>query len=160
MILGFKTKFPWGEETFFEYKILNCVETSDPYHLTQGGIFKQKIHSIREGQRWKAGHVLHMATGVRTKHYNQFNQGIEALAKVKSVQRIDIVFRQEVRMIFIDRKFMYLDRDDLPFPYERNGPWFLKFIRNDGFDNAEQFWKWFKKPIRNGQIIHWTDKKY
>lgn len=164
MILGFKTVFPWGEKTFFPEKIIACSNLYLSQHEKDHGFDLEdipKLHTIREGQRFKAGDWLHMATGVRTSKYNQFNKGIEHLAKCRSVQRIDIVFRSPfVRMIFIDKKFMYLERHDLPFPYEKNGPWFLDFIRNDGFDSVEQFWKWFKKPIRNGQIIHWTDKKY
>ena len=54
MILGFNKRFP------------------QPIHD------KIKIHTIREDKhnRWKAGRIIHMATGVRTKHYYCFNQEI------------------------------------------------------------------------------------
>ena len=37
-----------------------------------------KIHTIREDKprRWKAGNKIHFATGVRTKHYDQFHAGV------------------------------------------------------------------------------------
>lgn len=142
MILGFKKVFPWGEPTEFERKII--------YFL--------KVHTIRNGQRWKAGNTIQMATGVRTKSYYQFNNGgYCGLDKVKSVQRIDIIFRSpEVIMIFIDRKLMYCRNRAIEF----QKMWFLDFLQNDGFDNADQFWKWFTIPVRNGQLIHWTDLKY
>jgi hypothetical protein len=163
MILGFKKSFPKGEPTNFREKIF----------------FKTKIHSIREGQRWKAGMQIQMAYGVRTKAYNQFNINVPYLSYVKSTQRFDLIFRSpDTCMIFVDRKLKFA-RSTSKMPkgvhisadfagseklsisfFEYGGQWFKAFIHNDGFDNEEQFWAWFKKPIRNGQIIHWTNLKY
>lgn len=149
MILGFKKKFPWGQSTGFVDKILACVYPSSSYH--------PKRHTIRLGQRFKGGELLHMATGVRSKHYIQFNKGIYALYRCKSVQRIDISFRSERCIaIYIDKKLKFCKNKEHVFGLE----WFYEFVKNDGFNNVEQFFKWFDKPIRNAQIIHWTDLKY
>jgi hypothetical protein len=163
MILGFKMHFPWGEETHFWQKIIaSCpIDPNNP-QASPANMYlclNPKLHSIREGQRWKVGDTIHMATGVRTSSYWQFNKDIPDLQKVKAIQRIDIIIRNDsVRMIFVDRKLKYLySKKDQA---EIDGSWFLEFAYNDGFDNKEQFWKWFTKTIRNGQIIHWTDHKY
>jgi len=48
-----------------------------------------KIHTIREDKhnRWKPGRSIQMATGVRTKNYNQFNED-----ECVSVQEIKILY--------------------------------------------------------------------
>lgn len=166
MILGFKNFFPWEEPTYFKQKILNGVA------LTPGEVFYQnkgfdykpyppKVHTIREGQRFKAGDLLHMATGVRSKHYNQFNKGIEQLSQVKSVQRFDLACRNPNRIIlFIDREIMYVRNFSKTTHIEKGLDWMHEFAVNDGFQDIDQFFRWFRKPIRNGQVVHWTDKKY
>ena len=163
MILGFKTKFPWGEPTFFWQKIIASVPV-DPErpHSSPGNMFSSyvpKIHTIRVGNRWKAGQWLHMATGVRTKQYDQFNKGIPELAKCRATQRFDLTFRnRDVVALYIDKKLKYCKNRD--HVYECEPGWLDQFAKNDGFNDAEQFFRWFTKSIRNGQIIHWTDKKY
>lgn len=160
MILPFMKKFPWGEGTFFKEKILACEPEHHRIMFGSNGEEAMKLHTIRNGQRWKPGNRIHMAYGVRSKQYEQFNKDREDLQTVVSVQRFDLVIRPWCKMIFVDRQFKYLIRTDLPFDEERGGPWLYQFSKNDGFDTIDQFWKWFKHPIRNGQIIHWTDLKY
>lgn len=166
MILGFKTKFPWGQETRFAEKILLPHFIYDPIkkYFSETICIAPKVHTIREGQRWKAGDWIHMATGVRTKFYKQFNKGIPELAKCRSTQRIDIIHRGPgCAIIFVDRKvkFSRIIRQVEPLgTFEFGGLWFNDFWKNDGFDCEVDFWKWFSKPLRNGQIIHWTDLKY
>lgn len=165
MILGFKSYFPWGEPTLFFQKIIASVAV-DPVNpqASPGNMFSSyqpKIHSIREGQRFKAGDLLHMATGVRSKHYNQFNKGIEQLSRVKSVQRFDLACRNPDRIIlFVDRQIMYVRNFSNTTHIENGLDWMHEFAMNDGFQDIDQFFRWFRKPIRNGQVIHWTDKKY
>lgn len=150
MILGFKSVFPWGEATGFIDKIIACVYPSK---------YAPKRHTIRGGQRFKAGDWLHMATGVRTKKYSQFNKGIYDLAKVKSVQRFDLTFRsKDVVALYIDKKLKYCKNGDHVFECEPG--WLKTFAVNDGFNDVDQFFRWFKQSVRNGQVIHWTETKY
>lgn len=153
MILGFKTKFPWGEPTFFWQKVL---ASALPQYQK---LVDPKLHTIREGGRWKAGDWLHMATGVRTKQYAQFNRGIEPLAKCRATQRFDLTFRSgDCVALYIDKTLMYCKNKD--HLYEITPGWMDQFVKNDGFDNKEQFFRWFTKSCRNFQLIHWTDLKY
>jgi len=150
MILGFKTTFPWGEATGFIDKILACVYPSK---------YIPKRHTIRTGQRWKAGDWLHMATGVRTAKYQQFNKGVYELAKCRATQRFDLTYRnRDVVALYIDKKLKYCKNRDHVF--EVTPGWMDQFAKNDGFNDAEHFFKWFTGSVRNGQVIHWTDLKY
>jgi hypothetical protein len=154
VILGFKTKFPWGEPTNFVGKILSCPhECSFLYELTP------KRHTIRTGQRFRAGISIQMATGVRTKHYEQFNRNIKELETCISVQRFDLTFRSpDVVALYIDGKLKYCKNRDHLFECEPG--WMKTFAINDGFNDAEHFFRWFTTSVRNGQVIHWTDHKY
>jgi hypothetical protein len=105
-----------------------------------------KIHTIRidAKNRWKPGNIMHMATGVRTKKYNQFNQQI-----CKSVQNIEIT-----------RKSDYLNETTVKI----DGRLFLEnevqqLAWNDGFDNLVDFWIWFEDGFK-GKLLHWTDLRY
>ena len=134
MILSFKTKFPNGKQTEFVPKIL-------------GGI---KIHSLREGDRWKEGDYIHMATGVRTKEYKQFNTEKPHLQSCISVQEIFITYNGYLVEMTIDNK-KYLNQTEVQ-----------RLIANDGL-TEKQFLNWFfpkGKDEWSGQIIHWTDYKY
>ena len=91
MILGFKTHYTeWmikkGWHTFFDEKIK----------------IGKKIHSIREDKhnRWAVGRIIHFATGVRTKSYEQFHEDV-----CKSIQYIWIANHptaSEMKIVFID----------------------------------------------------------
>lgn len=123
MILGFKTihaitKTPTG----FVDKIMDGI----------------KIHTVREGDRWRAGMPIQFATGVRTKAYHKFKDGFT-------------VSVQNIRINPLDRT-IWIDGHKLR-------TWNGDFTFNDGFETAEDFWQWFNKPV-TGQIIHWTDFKY
>lgn len=83
MILGFKTKVG-GKLTLFVQKILACVMA------VYAAEYIPKKHTIRAGKRWKVGMKLHLATGVRTKEYFQFNENIKGLEVCKCVQSIEI----------------------------------------------------------------------
>jgi len=122
MVLGFKQKFPWGEPTCFREKILLCVAGATPgkkvlCDFSQG--FQKlpkieiypKLHTIRAGNRWKPGQKIHMAYGVRTKNYEQFNKGIPELEFVKSVQNIEMKLEPGCLLVTvcIDGRFLGLD---------------------------------------------------
>jgi hypothetical protein len=143
MTLGFKKTFPWGEPTYFKEKILAGAGYGPI-------VSAPKIHTIREGNRWKPGMTIHMAYGVRTKKYEQFNKGIDGLQRVVSVQKIEIEIYGggKIVRIIIDDKIIS-DNPELTY----------QLAVNDGFDNLFDFFKWFSKDFV-GQIIHWTKFRY
>ncbi len=166
MILGFKTHFDKAkkEPTYFMEKILVPYTPLAAMTLDLSGkSFKAKLHSIRKGNRWKAGNSIQMANGVRTHKYHQFNRGIPELEKCVSVQRIHIKhYDGEGIHISIDHKMFFYGKiingsiipdNDL---YNRN---IQTLSKNDGFDSPEEFFWWFNKDF-TGDIIHWTDLKY
>lgn len=138
MIMGFKQRFPWGEPTYFREKILSGVG----FGPLQG---PPKIHTMRAAKRWKPGDLIHMAYGVRSENYEQFNKNIEGLQRVISVQDVTVKGNASSWSLVIDGKDC---SDKMPF-----------LIVNDGFSNSDEFFKWFKKPF-TGQIVHWTDWRY
>jgi hypothetical protein len=142
MVLGFKTKFKNGKYTLFVQKILACVLPD----YTKA--FKPKKHSIRRGNRWKVGMKIHMATGVRTKDYFQFNINIDGLQVVTGVQVIDIKhFTLFPNAVVIDGKRLSNAEID-------------QLAINDGFDTTDEFWDYFSDDVFEGQIVHWMDERY
>lgn len=103
-----------------------------------------KIHSIREDKtdRWKADRAIHMATGTRTKKYNQFDY-----RECVSVQKIQIWWTAaNVPFVYIDGRLL-------------NSFETLELCKNDGFKGEQDFFNWFREDYE-GKIIHWTDKRY
>lgn len=162
MILGFTQKFSNGSPTYFKEKILASVGlvAINGDNIKHGAIiadvFSPKIHTIRQGNRWKEGMSIQMATGVRTKNYKQFNKGIPELETVKSVQSIKMYFDFHLGLN-LKTWAIYID-DNFYMPV--NGA-IEKLALNDGFNNVPDFINWFhrKEPFF-GQIIHWTNFKY
>lgn len=112
----------------------------------------KKIHTIRADvyNRWHAGRSIQMATGVRTKAYNQFNVDRPDLQTCISTQAITI---------------NYITYKGFTGPSVRIDGQRLTAIKlhmlavADGFDNIDQFFAWFNTDFE-GKIIHWTDKRY
>jgi hypothetical protein len=123
-----------------------------------------KIHTIRvdKHDRWKSGMKMHMATGVRTKKYHQFDERI-----CIGVQNISILYQkpyykkgkcyQDV-FIFIDNHFFGEANfvENAIYCYDSK---IKELSINDGFYDEIEFFKWFNKDF-NGKIIHWTNKRY
>lgn len=107
-----------------------------------------KIHTIREDKhnRWKAGKIIHFATGVRTKNYNCFKEGV-----CVSVQTIEIKHNKNVCKVL--SRTVIVDGRELE-PTE-----ILRLAKNDGFKTKNDFFDWFNKDFK-GKLIHWTNKKY
>ena len=136
MIIGFKQQFANGTATNFKEKILSGT----------------KIHTLRESDRIKQGMSLQMAYGVRTKHYEQFNKGIESLSTCVSRQRIFITFNGWALEATVGND-KYLGGYDMQ-----------QLIKNDGLTEKE-FINWFFPNYKikdewSGFIIHWTGFKY
>ena len=107
-----------------------------------------KIHSIREDKhkRWKIGRLIHFATGVRTKLYQQF-----LLRTCMGTQKIKIEYDNippigDSATVMIDGEFLDFDGMEL-------------LAKNDGFESISDFFEWFNKDF-SGKIIHWTNLKY
>lgn len=160
MILGFKQYFPWHTEknpapTYFKEKIyagvpsLRNQKMPEQWFPGAGELaltltLDPKIHTFREGNRWKAGDLMHMAYGVRTKNYQQFNKSMPELQRAKSVQKIEIIRDPHFGCIIqVDNRQLGMAE-------------IVDLITNDGFDNSDDFLKWFKKDFV-GQIVHFKD---
>jgi len=146
MILGFKRKFPWGEPTLFKEKINYCL---DKVNTLDRAMFP-KVHSIRKGNRWKPGMLIHLAYGQRTKQYKCFQ-----LATAKTVQAV---------RIYTDIKEVWVAKVGIgdSYIYDFNPLTKVQvemLAINDGFDSVDLFWKWFNVDV-DGQIISWVGKIY
>ena len=158
MILGFKTHWPDGRPTHFVEKIL---ANTRPWYFHD---YTPKIHTVRAGdrwplrQRWQPGQIIHMATGVRTKNYQQFNQeeiiwGCTRNTNVRAIQRIRIWSDGEDSTCLIGPA-------DAPFLTEAQREY---FARNDGFESWAELLTWFFPKGSghfSGIIIHFTDFIY
>jgi len=121
-----------------------------------------KIHTFRKGNRWKTGNSIQMATGVRSKMYNQFNTDRPDLQECKSVQDASILIM--LNETAIENKICITIDNHVLLPQVN-----YLFAYNDGFESLAEFYDWFAEAgeevspgiIQNkGQIIHWTDFKY
>jgi hypothetical protein len=126
MILGFKTKFPWGETTNFRVRILAGIKKT----------------TIRKGNRWKPSMKIHFATGVRTKKYNQFAEGI-------CIEACNILIEPTTKVVIISA---FTSEGFLSKAF--SGEILTSIAIDDGFDSVEDFWKYFNEPFE-GQIISW-----
>jgi hypothetical protein len=144
MVLGFKTKFPNGKPTEFVEQIL----------------LGAKIHTMRLGSRWREGMRIQMATGVRTKRYQQFNKNLPELWFCKATQ--DFKFTSEGGIIEL-----WIETTD---GWRRMvcGSTLASLVAlQDGLSNADALFEWFTPALKasasgeiHGQIIHWTSFKY
>ena len=148
MILSFKTQFPWGAPTHFVEKILRG----------------DKLHTLRDDHtnRWKSGTSIHMATGVRTKSYNQFNKECSDLQNCVSTQQVLIRYFEkgiETDACIDANRYLSIIIDGRQLtPNE-----IINFIRWDGCDMIGDFLLWFF-PKGYGEtdkkLIHWTKLRY
>ena len=98
---------------------------------------------------------IHMAVGVRTKNYFQFNGDGIGLDKVVSTQDIEIKYERPDAAypnIIIDGRSFSIFIPEQEKVIER-------LALNDGFQNIGAFLDFFSSDF-SGQIIHWTDERY
>ena len=116
----------------------------------------EKKHTIREDKhnRWKPGMKMHMATGVRTKEYNQFFEAV-----CLSTQEI------EIRITRVSHGIDYLEVEVDGKTLKHIETWDLSL--NDGLKNVMGFYEYFNNCCKGeiarsfkGKIIHWTELKY
>lgn len=155
MILSFKSHFG-AQPTYFKEKILACIVPG--YRI----LYQPKLHTIRKSSRYRAGQFLHMAYGVRTKKYEQFNRGVTGIEKCTGIQKIEIRWSEAKHeslspsyTIPFDGRFARIWVDDRPLSFLRAEA----LATNDGFDSIHDFLNWFSADFQ-GEIIHWTDLKY
>lgn len=116
-----------------------------------------KIHTIREDKhdRWKKGMKMNMATGVRTRNYNEF-----AEKNCTGTQKISIRYfdnKSRVEVVINDR---YIGAAYFGIKRIYCCVYELEILaHNDGFDSVDDFFAWFNKDFE-GKIIHWTDFRY
>jgi len=118
-----------------------------------------KIHTIREDKRnyWSGGATIHFSTGVRTKNYHCFKEDFCRGTQKIEIQYFDKYCSDLHYAVIVDgfvRKFEIFI-DGFPIGWEKIG----QLIKNDGFDEKIDFFRFFKKDFK-GKIIHWTDLRY
>lgn len=180
MILSFKQRFPDGTPNHFLEKIWIgllesldiSVNTYDEYERAHEDKFRQvwagsfshpemtvrqhikmpaKLHTIRSGNRWKAGDKIHFAVNPRSKNYFQFAPVMEVVSVQTFVVKYQ-AWRSEFPVIFIDDYPLHIrDNDDI----ETLG----QLAVNEGFKSFNAMCEWFSEDF-TGQIIHWTPLKY
>lgn len=118
-------------------------------HFVTPILIGTKIHTIREDRpnRWKKGRKIHFATGVRTKNYEQFDEGI-----CNSTESLTLSWSKISGLTARVGKVL-IDLEQLAY--------------NDGFNTVEDFERWFIPLIHNdfggkmnAKIIHWTPFRY
>lgn len=113
----------------------------------------RKVHTIREDKkdRWREGMTMHMYTGGRfSKEYHEF-------------YKKECICVQPVIMTYYVGRLEVSIGDTYLFEWpERN-----EMAISDGFENWEEFEKWWipivdasPKKVFQGKVIHWTDLKY
>ena len=108
----------------------------------------RKQHTIRKDKndRWKPGMKIHFATGVRTKLYHQFKEGVCISTQKIQILWDNISLNGEFVSILVDGHLIDLDEVET-------------LAINDGFEDVSEFLNWFDEDFE-GKIIHWTDLRY
>ena len=108
----------------------------------------RKKHTIRKDKndRWKPGMKIHFATGVRTKLYHQFKEGVCISTQKIQILWDNISLNGEFVSILVDGHLIDLDEVET-------------LAINDGFEDVSEFLNWFDEDFE-GKIIHWTDLRY
>lgn len=105
-----------------------------------------KVHTIRQGSRWKAGHTIHFYQKVRQPGMSKFHPD----GRVTSTQHVRIDY-DNGRQLFVNGRRL-------------QGAELEGFALRDGFPNSELLFRWFadthKGLFFEGQLIHWTDLRY
>jgi len=146
MNLGFYTKFPWGEPTFFYERIIHDGGFIGPFDEWPDKEPFNKIHTLRRNERWKGGMSIQMATGIRSKNYKRINK--YQFTTCTGVQSIEIKrsYGAPTPDIWIDGIKVEKSAHE-------------SIAMNDGFPSLQKFYRFFSKGFK-GQIIHWTEFRY
>jgi hypothetical protein len=119
-----------------------------------------KLHTMREDthNRWDKGRVMHMATGVRTTNYNQFNEEI-----CNGTQKVEIKWSTHNKNWVSEYRGVQVFIDGVNVTNHTFGVFDEMLVevlaRNDGFATVKDFFEWFSEDY-TGKIIHWTELRY
>lgn len=158
-VITFSTKFPSyhpkaGKPTYFVEKIYAGLADSIPdfkipkefkdydwFEYYNCG--RAKSHTIRAGNRWKAGEKFspRIWSG---KPYHSKQITFASDIEIRKVWNIGLRIRG-------DYKEFYCNDEDL------TGSSIITLSMNDGFKQVADFLNWFPKPFE-GQIICWNEK--
>ena len=163
-----------GAETDFTYKIWSGIKEQpiDEHFLKWVNSkqsqdekinalmdFTPKIHTIRKGNRWKAGDKIHLQIWEGKPWRSKVLQFAPVMECV-SVQDIVIDHYQhnasEAAAVHIDGRWF---GDFFREAEDSEGDVMNLLARNDGFTGAKHFAEYFNENLE-GQIIHWTPFKY
>jgi len=114
-----------------------------------------KTHTIREDKknRWKIGRKIHFATGVRTKNYNQFAEGVCTL--VESIEiKYSYKYKQTIADVFVNNELL---GQTIWFDSKLKNSSFSvdMLVANDGFTRTSDFFEWFDKDFK-GKLLHFS----
>ena len=154
MNIMFMTKFKDGSFTGFREKILKGfypVSRKDNidlivHRIVNPPIIWPKLHTIRKSGRIRLGMKLSLREWSGLPYRSK--QDIIIDTNCKLVQKIRVCQNSFGRFVYID------DREE-PLPE----PEVERLARNDGFENADQFFSWFGFDF-SGHIIHWSSVVY
>lgn len=112
-----------------------------------------KIHTVRNFRKVtpKINETLYMYTGLRTKNCEL----ISNKEKLKLIQKVSIFYHLPDSgfglKIYVDQRLLSKEEN-------------LEFAINDGFEDIEDFIKWWLTGYDSvqfiGELFHWTDFKY
>lgn len=126
------------------------ITTANKFDLSRD--YNAKIHTMREdnNDRWQVGTNIDFFINARQKSMFRF----APVLPVVSTQKVSVIYKHP--SLFFAQAYpadIYVDGEIIPV---HNVP---EFARNDGFDNTDDFFAYFKENFI-GKIIHWTDKRY
>lgn len=162
MIVGYKEKFPWGDPTDFEKKILasQIPNTAELLEVVP------KIHTIRkdESDRWHRARQNFLKIH-HTVHVRQKTQRTFWINECTGIQDMEITWEEcdpmMVRILPVINSPEWHGR--IPRVYidsiEIGLDMILQLAKNDGFNSTTDFFRWFHEDFA-GKIIHWTDFRY
>lgn len=177
MIITFATEIK-GKPTYFVKKILRGLLFSNTLFkethevISANAIdrkelfvdnFSRKIHTIRRDfdDKWAVGDLMHMVSGLGTKERVTFSpKGLE----VKWIQTLRISKIRDTSKPNAFKIYFYIDGKPFGVVKVQDGSYRVpvqidEFIKNDGFDSAEDFFNWFDGNY-NGKIICWVGLPY
>lgn len=104
-----------------------------------------KIHTLREGERWRQDMSIQFYGNVRTPEMYKFREDGLCTGVQEVFMTLDWVLE-----ISIDDRYL------MPFEIDQ-------FIKNDGFEERKEFQNFFfpeKVDFVKRQLVHWTDFRY
>jgi len=167
-----------GKQTHFPEKIIRSLHISEPKKMTHYDLLCEvipeneqlnihefqelnpKLHTIRKDdkERWEVGTPIHSKIWEGKPYHSPQYQFIP-IVPVKAIQKIEII-----EMIMTQTDYCYQKKDSTIFKVQIDGITLSEneirqLAINDGFDDSEAFFDYFKDGFK-GVIIHWTDLKY